>query len=76
MITNHVRLYKEINRVLPDTERKKTIACRLLPGPKWMTSLASLLGQRVYDFLCPSQASEDALARVSKQEKDNLMALH
>jgi len=26
MITIHVRLYKQINRVLPDTERKKTIA--------------------------------------------------
>jgi hypothetical protein len=34
MITNHVRLYKVINRVLPDTERKKTIAGRLFPGIK------------------------------------------
>ncbi|MDZ7762038.1 MAG: Mut7-C RNAse domain-containing protein [Desulfovermiculus sp.] len=141
MIAIHVRLYEELNRVLPDTERKKTVARRLFPGAKLndlldvmglrqaeidlvlvnsqsvdfeyllqdedmvslypefesldihsvsalperplrkprfiaqsnLSSLSNLLGQRGYDCLCPPQASEDALASISKQEKRILL---
>lgn len=141
MITIHVRLYEELNRVLPYIERKTTVARRLFPGAKVddllevmglrqaeidlvlvnsqsvdfayllrdqdmvslypefesldihslsvlperplrnlrfiaqgnLSSLANLLGQRGYDCLCPAQASGNALARISKQEKRILL---
>lgn len=141
MITIHVRLYEELNQVLLDTERKKTVARRLFPGAKLddlldvmglrqreidlvlvnsqsvdfeyllqdqdmvslypefesldihsvsalperplrnprfiaqgdLSSLANLLGQRGYDCLCPPQASGEALARISQQEKRILL---